>query len=148
MKVILVKNVPKVGEKGEIREVAQGHARNFLIPKGFAKAATPEALAELKSFQERSAKMAEADLAHAEELANRLEGQVIEITAKASDEGTLYAAIASAKVASALKAKGFEVSKEQLELGHIKELGEHEVVVDLDHGLDARITLVINAEKT
>lgn len=148
MKVILVKNVPKVGDKGEVKEVALGHARNFLIPKGLAKAATPETLAELKLDQERLAKTAEADLEYAESLANKLEGQVIEITAKASDEGTLYAAIAPAKIASALKAKGFDIGKEQLELGHIKELGEHEVVVDLDHGLDARITLVINAEQT
>jgi len=146
MKVILLKNVPQLGEKGDVKEVAIGHARNFLIPRGLAKPATSQALAELELNKVHAAKTAEADLAAAEQLAGKLEGQVIEVTAKASDEGTLYAAVSPAKVATALKAKGFELSKDQLAIGHIKELGEHEVVVDLDHGLDARITLVVNAE--
>lgn len=148
MKVILLKNMPQLGEKGDVKEVATGHARNFLIPKGLAKPATSQALAELELNKVQTAKVAEADLAAAERLAGQLEGQVIEVAAKASDEGTLYAAISPAKVAGALKAKGFEVSKDQIAVGHLKELGEHEVVVDLDHGLEARITLVVNAERS
>ncbi|OGY50363.1 MAG: 50S ribosomal protein L9 [Candidatus Buchananbacteria bacterium RIFCSPHIGHO2_02_FULL_56_16] len=148
MKVILLKNVPQLGEQGDVKEVAIGHARNFLIPRGLAKPATPQALAELELNKVQAAKTAEVDLATAEQLAGKLEGQIIEVTAKASDEGTLYGAISPAKVSSALKAKGFEVDKDQIAARHIKELGEHEVVVDLDHGLEARITLVVNAERS
>ena len=146
MRVILVKKVPELGERGDVKEVALGYARNFLIPRGLAKIATPESLVELELTKEKTANQAEADLTAAETLASKLEGEVIEIGAKASDEGTLYAAVSAAKVAGALNAKGFKVEKDQVAVGHIKELGEHEVVIDLDHGLEARITLVVNAE--
>ncbi|MDX9893285.1 MAG: 50S ribosomal protein L9 [Patescibacteria group bacterium] len=146
MKVVLLKNVDNLGHVGDVKEVALGYARNFLIPKGLATEATPKAIEEVETNKAKMAKQAEDDLANAEKLAQRLEGQTVEISAKASDEGTLYAAVSAAKVASALKDKGFEVNKNQINAGHIKEIGEHELVVNLDHGLEARITLVINSE--
>ena len=146
MKVILLQNVRDLGEKGEVKEVALGYARNFLIPHGLVREATDDAVREIEAQKAKVSKEAELDLQKTESLAQKLDGQIIEVTAKASEEGTLYAAISAAKVVSALKSKGFEVRKEQLLLGHIKELGEHELVVNLDHGLEARITLVINPE--
>ncbi|OGY43144.1 MAG: 50S ribosomal protein L9 [Candidatus Buchananbacteria bacterium RIFCSPHIGHO2_02_FULL_38_8] len=146
MKVILLKHVPELGDEGDVKEIALGYARNFLIPQGLVKEATPEALAELEARKQKMAKEAELDLAKTEQLAAKLEGQKVEVTAKASEEGTLYAAISPAKIASALKEKGLEVRKEQIRAEHIKELGEYEVVVELDHGLEARITLIINSE--
>lgn len=147
MKVILLKNVPKLGIKDDIKEVALGYARNFLFPQGLAVEATPEGLAALEIRKANAEKMAEMDLQKTEELIRQLEGQVIEVTAKASDEGTLYAAVSPAKIVTALKNKGFIFSKDQIAAGHIKELGEHEVKINLDHGLEAVITLIINAEK-
>lgn len=146
MKVILLQHVPSLGEKDEVKEVALGYARNFLIPKGLAEEATDQAIAEIEAKKAREAKEAEMDLVKTEQLVQKLEGQIIEITAKASEEGTLYAAILPARIAAVLKEKGFEVRKEQIEVGHIKELGEHEIVLNLDHGLEARITLIINPE--
>jgi len=146
MKVVLLKNVDNLGHAGDVKEVALGYARNFLIPKGLATEATPKAIEEAEANKVRLAKQAEDDLANAEKLAQKLEGQTVEISSKASDVGTLYAAVSAAKVASALKDKGFEVNKNQINAGHIKEIGEHELVVNLDHGLEARITLVINSE--
>lgn len=146
MKVILLKDVPDLGEAGEVKEVALGHARNFLIPKGLAEEATEDRVKEIEVQKKKEAKVAEADLVKTEQSAQQLEGQTIEIPAKASEEGTLYAAISPAKVAAALKSKGFEVRSDQIEASHIKELGEHEIVIDLDHGLEARITLIINSE--
>lgn len=146
MKVILLERVPKLGEQGEVKEVALGYARNFLIPKGLAEEATTEAIAEALARKEKMAKQAEMDLVMAEALVQKLEGQTIEISAKASEEGTLYAAISSSKVATALQVKGFDVKKDQIILEGIKELGEHEIVINLDHGLEARVTLIVNSE--
>src|SRR3989338_10159698 len=146
MKVILLQNVRDLGEKGEVKEVALGYARNFLIPQGVVREATTDAVQEIEAQKARVAKQAEFDLQKTESLAQKLDGQIVEVTAKASEEGTLYAAISAVKVVSALKSKGFEVRKEQLALGHIKEVGEHELVVNLDHGLEARISLVVNPE--
>lgn len=146
MKVILLKDLPNLGQRGDIKEVNLGYARNYLIPQGFVKEATDAAIKDLEAQKEKEAKMAEADLEQMEKLASSLEGQIIEITTKASEEGTLYGAISPAKIVSALKEKGFEIRKDQIKTGHIKEVGEHEVAVDLDHGLEARITLIINSE--
>ena len=146
MKVILLKKVNNLGEEGDVKEVAMGHARNFLIPQGLAVEATAEKIKEAEVKKAKAAKRAEADLEHTEATAVKLEGQVIEISAKASDEGTLYAAISPAKISAALKIKGFEVRKDQIKVADFKEVGEHEVVLSLDHGLEARITLVINSE--
>ena len=146
MKVILLKNVPNLGEKNDVKEVATGYARNFLMPKGLVKEATPETIKEAELEKEKESNMAEADLAKTEKLAQQLEGQVVEVTAKASESGTLFASVSALKIAGALKDKGFSVQKEQIQAQHIKEIGEHEVVINLDHGLDSRITLIINAE--
>jgi len=146
MKVILLKDVPELGEAGDIKEVTLGHARNFLIPKGLAQEATEEKIKEIEIQKAKQAKDAELDLVKTEQLAQRLEGQTIEMAAKASEEGTLYAAISAVKLTEALQRLGFEVRKEQIDVGHIKELGEHEVIINLDHNLEARITLIINSE--
>lgn len=146
MKVILIKNVPKLGQQWDVKDVALGYARNFLIPKGFAEEASPKALEELEARKATETKSAEANLLKMEELVGKLEGQIVEIKAKASEEGTLYAAISSTKVLAALKDKGFNIAKSQIELGHIKEIGDHEIIINLDHGLEARITLTVNPE--
>ncbi|MFA6410163.1 MAG: 50S ribosomal protein L9 [Candidatus Buchananbacteria bacterium] len=147
VKVILVKNVANLGQIGDVKEVSFGYARNFLMPNGLVIEATPSALAEWEKNKEKRAKEAEADLKGMEQLVHKLEGETIEIFAKASEEGTLYAAVSAAKIAAALKDKGFDVTKNQIALSHIKEIGEHEVLISLDHGLEARITLIINPEK-
>ena len=103
-------------------------------------------MAAIEARKEKEAKIAEADLLKTEQLGQKLEGQTVEISAKASEEGTLYAAVSPAKIAAALKEKGLEVRKDQIQASHIKELGEHEIKISLDHGLEARIALIINSE--
>lgn len=146
MQVILIKDVKSLGQEGDSREVASGHARNFLIPQGLAIEATQKAIAELEAKKSQASKQAEADLTMAEDVVNRLEGQTVEIVLKASEEGTLYAAVSPAKIAVALKEKGFEIRKDQVVAGDIKEVGEHEIIINFDHGLEARISLIINSE--
>lgn len=146
VKVILLKKVEKLGELGDIKEVALGHARNFLIPRGLAEEANAKAVANIVARKAELAKKAEIELRHMEEVAAKLEGQTIELRAKASEEGTLYAAITPAKIAQTIKDKGFEVKKENIVSPPIKETGEFELTIKLDHGLEARVTLVISPE--
>lgn len=146
MQVILTKDVKDLGQEGDLKEVASGHARNFLIPQGLAIEATQKAIAELEAKKAQANKQAEADLTMAEDVVSRLEGQTVEIVLKASEEGTLYAAVSPAKIAVALKEKGFEIRKDQIVAGDIKEIGEHEITINFDHGLEARISLIINSE--
>lgn len=146
MKIILKKNVPNLGQEGEVKEVALGYVRNFLIPRGLAEEATPERIKAAEEKKAKKVETAELDLAKAQALASRLGGQVIELTARASEEGTLYAALPLAKIAAALKAKGFEVNKDSIKSSQIKEIGEHLVKIELEHGLEATITLIINPE--
>ena len=146
MKVILLKKVPELGDAGEIKEVAIGYARNFLLPQGLAQEATAQAIAIISAQQTKKAKEAEQDLVATEKLAAQLEGQVVEIAAKANEQGSLYAAVPPTKIAAALKAKGFVVEAEMIQAEHLKELGEQEVVINLAHRLEAKITLIINSE--
>lgn len=145
MKVILLRPVEKLGREGDIKEVAVGYARNYLIPHGLADEATPDLVAQMSKRRDRQRHGAELELAQVEALAAKLQGSEISITAKASPEGTLYASVSPAKIASALEAKGLGVSKEQIAAGHLKAVGDHEVIVSLPHGLESTITVHIVA---
>lgn len=147
MKVILSKDVPKVGKKNEIKEVADGYARNFLFQNGLAKPATETELAQLELVQADLAQKAEEDLKAQEEIAAQIDGQEFEIESKADAKGKLYGSITPIKIAKILKDKGFEVSKSNIKLDeHIKTLGEHEITLEMDHGLEAKIKLIINEQ--
>jgi large subunit ribosomal protein L9 len=148
MKVILLKDVKKVGKKNEIKEVSDGFARNFLLPKKLAILATK---AETRKAEERAEKIrlqAEADLAKNQEVIVKLEGFEIEVPAKAGIEGNLYAAVSSAQISKVLQTKGFEIKKNQIKIDEpIKELGEREVIIEFPHGLEAKIKVIITEEK-
>ena len=148
MKIILLKPVEKLGREGEIRDVALGYARNYLLPRGLADLATPELVAQVTRRRARELRAAEMDLKNAEQLAARLGGQEVALTAKASSEGTLYAAVSPAMIAASLQARGFAVTKDQITADHLKQVGEHEVVVSLPHGLECTITVTVAAAQT
>lgn len=147
MKVILSQDVPKVGKKNEIKEVSDGYARNFLFEKGLAKPATQAELAQLETINAQLAQQAEADLKAQEEVVAQIDGQEFEMSAKADGTGKLYGSITPAKVAKLLKDKGFEVSKNNVKLAEpIKTVGDHEINLEMDHGLEAKIKLIISEQ--
>jgi large subunit ribosomal protein L9 len=149
MKVILTKDVAKIGKKFEIKEVADGYARNFLFANNLAKPATEAALKQLEVEKEMLAKQAEADLKIEEDLISQLDGQEIEIIAKADETGKLYGSITAVKLVKVLKEKGFDVKKEQIKLIEpIKEVGEYDdIMIELSHGLEAKIRVIILAQE-
>lgn len=144
MKVILSQDVVKVGKKNEVKEVADGFARNFLLQKGLAKPATEAELAQLELIKAQLAKKAEEELKVQEEMTSQIDGQEFEITAKADEGGKLYGSLTALKIAKFLKEKGFEVTKNNLKMTEpIKTTGEHEITLEMDHGLEAKIKLIV-----
>jgi large subunit ribosomal protein L9 len=147
MKVILLQDVEGLGKKYEVKEVKDGHARNFLLPKKKARAATKQALQWLADQKEVIEKEAEEDLKKSQALASQLDGLELNITVKVGDEGQLFESINSQKVVDALKALGFEVKKSQVKLENpIKQVGEFPTSISLDHNLEAEIKIIISAE--
>lgn len=147
MKVILFQDVPKVGRKNEVKDVSDGFARNFLLAKGLAKPATESALKQLETIQADLAKQAEADLKAQEEVATQIDGQELEMAVKADSTGKLYGSITPIKIAKFLKDKGFDITKKNIKtVEPIKALGEYEVVLELNHGLEAKVKLIVSEQ--
>ena len=148
MKVILLKDVEKIGKKYEIKEVAAGYARNFLIPNGFVKLATKEALIWLETQKEIEAKKSEEELKVFQDKATALDGQEITIAVKVGKEGQLFESINSQKISEKLKELGFETKKSQIVLEEpIKTFGEFPIKIKLEHNLEAEIKIIIGEKK-
>ena len=148
MKVILIKDVENLGNAGDVKEVANGYARNFLIPGGYVEVATKSAVERAEKIKIEKEKVAKEGLKGIEEIAEKLESVSIIIKAKADDSGKLYAAIKSKEIFKSLNDKGFKISEDKIVIEKpIKELGDYEVIINLDHGLEVRIGVVIESEK-
>ncbi|MEI6288072.1 MAG: 50S ribosomal protein L9 [bacterium] len=145
MKVILLKNVNTLGQAGDVKEVNDGYARNFLLAKKLAILATPENIANQKKEKEQLARKAEVSLLLTEKIAEKLNGTAVEIMAKVNEAGRLYASVTSSAILKKLKDKGFELQKNNIILPEpIKEPGEFKVTISLDHGLEAEIIVVVS----
>lgn len=148
MKIVLLQDVENLGKKHEIKEVADGYARNFLIPKGLAKEATEQMLKWVEMQKEIAQKRAEEDLKRAQELASSIDGFEITIPVKLGDEGQLFESIHAQRIADKLKELGFDIKKTQIELADpIKELGEFPVKIKFEHNLEAEIKVIVIEEK-
>jgi len=148
MKIILLKNVEKLGKKGEVKNVADGYARNFLIPNKLAALATKSELAKLEKQKEIETEKAEEELKLYQKIASQIDGLEIEIPVKINEEGNLFGAITASQIAEKLKEKNFEIKKEQIKLEEpIKEIGEYEVIVEFPHNLETKIKVIIVEEK-
>ncbi|XOB40816.1 MAG: 50S ribosomal protein L9 [Candidatus Nealsonbacteria bacterium] len=148
MRIILLKDIENLGKKNEVKEVKDGYARNFLIPKGLAKIATKKAIEQLESEKELEAQKAEEDLQKVQALIESIEGREFIITVKVGDENQLFESITEQKIHEALKQSGFDVKKNQIEISEpIKELGEFSVKIKFEHNLEAQISIIVEEEK-
>lgn len=147
MKVILLDNLKELGNKYDVKDVANGYARNFLLPKGLAKLATKPALLELEKLREIEKVKQEKGLAKFQEIAKKLDGQEIEISMKTGESGALYGSITTTKISEVLNKKGFEIDKDQIVMKDpIKGLGEFDVTVKFPHNLETNIKVVVSAK--
>ena len=150
MKVILTSDVAKLGKSGELKEVADGYARNFLIPHGKAKRATPENLKAIEARRTDLEKAAADKLAGAQALAEKIEGTALRITQKAGVDGRLFGSVTNVDVVEALKAQGVEVEKAMVRMpnGPLKQVGDHPVSVALHTDVSANVTVTVIGDTT
>lgn len=148
MKVILLQDVDKLGKKYEIKEVKNGYARNFLIPKGLARAATKAALKWAEMQKEIETKKEEEGLKQVQQLASGIDGQELAISVKTGEQGEMFESITIQKIYEKLKELGLNVKKNQIVLAEpIKELGEFPIKIKFNHNLEAEIKIIVTEEK-
>ena len=145
MKVILKEDVKGQGKKGEIVNVSDGYARNYLFPRNLAQEATAQNLNSAQVKQEAAAHKKEMEKKNAQEMAKQLENKGVVIKAKCGSTGRLFGAITNAEIAEALNQQtGLELDKKKVVLANpIKELGEYTVTVKLYAGVQATIGLKV-----
>ncbi len=139
-----MEDIPNVGEKGEIKDVAAGYARNYLIPKGLAQQATPGRLKDLKMQAEAKARKTAQAIQAAEKMVAKIEGKQVTIKVKAGEEGRLFGSVTSADIAQALAAQGIKVDKKKIELDdYIKSLGDYTVQIKLHPEVATSVNVIV-----
>lgn len=144
MKVILLRDIKKLGNKFEVKEVSPGYARNLLIPNGYAILADKQSLKRLESQKNIEMKKTEERQRENEKMIKELEGKEIKIDTKIGDKGQLFETINEQKIADKLKEMGFVVEKSNIEINEpIKCQGEYLVKLKLDNNLEGKIKIII-----
>ena len=148
MQIILLEKVGSVGNLGDVVNVKAGFARNFLIPQGMAKRATPENLKLLEARRSELEKTAADKFAAAQALGAKLEGLTVKILQKAGVDGRLFGSVGNVDVVKALLDQGITVDKSQLRLpsGPLKQVGDHPVSVVLHTDVVAHITVSVQGD--
>ena len=148
MKIILTHEVPNLGQAGDLKDVATGYARNYLIPKGLAVKATSGALKEFERRQATEASREERLAARAETLVRRLSEVTLTFEAKASEAGRLFGSITTADIAEALERKvGEKFDRRKHILSEpLRQVGEHTVSVRLTSEVIAEVKVVVKPE--
>jgi large subunit ribosomal protein L9 len=147
MKVLFKKDVPDVARAGQVKDVADGYARNFLIPRGFAVAATAGALKQVAEVQAVAARHKAEEETAAQELKQRLEAQPVVLEAKAGSQGRLYGSVTTADVAAAIQRQlGASIDRRELEIAEpVRHVGSYQVSARLHRGVTANLTVEVRA---
>ena len=147
VKVILQKDIPKLGKKDEIKEVSDGYARNFLIKQGLAKQASDALahdIAQHKISLEQKKAKEKKDL---EQLSEKISQLKLKTALRISNEGGSFGSVSAAKILELLSKQGIKLEKSDIMLEHpIKSLGEHKIKIRLDHEIIAELSLQIEKE--
>ncbi|MDD4625305.1 MAG: 50S ribosomal protein L9 [Candidatus Pacebacteria bacterium] len=148
MKVILLEDIENLGKKYDVKDVADGFARNSLLPKKLVKIADESSLKWLESQKENMEKEAEEQLKQVQEMASKLDGYEVVIEVPVGEEGQLFSSISAQKIADKVGEMGLKIKKSQIELAEpIKEQGEYPLKIKLDHNLEAEIKVIVAAEE-
>jgi large subunit ribosomal protein L9 len=140
MKIILLDDVAKVGRRGEVRDVSEGYARNFLIPKRLALTATPGNLKNLGHIKRQQEAKADRIKGDAEGVRTRIEGLLFEVTRQASEEGKLFGSVTAQDIAEFLTAQGLKIERRRVQLEEpLKALGETLVSIRLHPEVTAQL---------
>jgi large subunit ribosomal protein L9 len=148
MKVILAENIPSLGEIGKIVNVAAGYARNYLLPQGLALEATGKNVRELEHKKRMLAQKREKVRQQMLSVAEKLNQATIVLRRKVSEDEKLYGSVSGTDIASALKEKGFDIGRKNIQLDQpIRQLGQHSVLVRVDPQITAQVNVIIEKEE-
>lgn len=146
MKVVLRSDIAGVGRRGDIVDVSDGHARNYLLPRGMAFAATPGAVNQANAMRKARDLRETADREAAQTIAGQLKDRTITITAKAGAEGRLFGSVTAADIADALASQaGIEVDRKKVVSQPIRSVGAHTAVLRLHADVECNIALNVVA---
>lgn len=147
MKVLLLKDVYKLGRAGDVKKVANGYGRNFLIPQGLATLATPGSLKQIEMIRKRATEQREALNNEMSGVAEKLAELTVIFASKAGETGKLYGSITTQMIADAINEKlGLEIDRRDVETQPIRSLGEHTVLVRLTVDLIPEIKILVHRE--
>ena len=148
MKIILNQTIDSLGSEGDILRVKDGFARNYLIPKGWAKQATKNNIdatqKEIEAKQKKEAKTRE----NLEALGKQLDKLSLKLELKAGEEGRLFGSVTSQMIVDAITEKGFNIDKKEVEIDEtINHVGKYFVNINLGHGFNGKVKVKVSAEK-
>jgi len=148
MQIILMEKVVNLGQLGDIVNVKNGYARNYLIPQGKARRATDQAKAEFEARRAELEKNQADSFASAQALAGKLDGLLLQISQKAGHDGKLFGSVTNMNIVEALTAQGFNIQKSMLRMpnGPLKTVGDHVLTVGLHTDVTAHITVSVLGE--
>jgi len=148
LKIILLDNISNLGQKGEVKEVSAGYARNFLLPKKLAEIATLAKLKQMELEKKIKEEKDKKNLKKAKKIKERLKNIVLEFKMPAQEEH-LFGALGPKEIVEALKQKKIEIKEEQIIMDkHIKTTGEHQVSLDLGYNIKTKLNIKIKASNS
>lgn len=148
MKVLLCEDIDRLGWLGDVVEVKEGYARNYLLPQGLAKVAIEANIKAIADEKARRAEHRRTEMARLEETAKAVAGAEAVVAAKANEQGHLFGSVTARQIASNLREQGFEVPDDVVQLaGHIKEVGIHAVTLKFADELTCEVNVVVVAEQ-
>ncbi|MDR1840745.1 MAG: 50S ribosomal protein L9 [Holophagales bacterium] len=146
MEILLIENVPNLGVRGDIVNVKDGYARNFLLPRKKALPVTSGNKRQIEIEKERNIRLRAKELASAQDLKTRLDAVKLTISKKAGENGQLFGSVTNADVAELLKAQGFEIERHSISLPHVKAVGAYDVEVRLYTNVHSKLQLTVTAQ--
>jgi large subunit ribosomal protein L9 len=147
MKIILTQDFGKLGNKGEIVEVKDGYARNYLIPQGIAKEATPQAIKEIELRKKIEQEKQRKQIQKLKKLSEELSKLSLTVTVRTGEEEKLYGAVTNIDIAKALRNEGYEIDKSAILLEEpIKELGVYQIPIRLHPDIIAKVKVWVVKE--
>lgn len=149
MKIVLLKDVPKIGKKYEIKNVSDGYARNFLIPKNLAELATEEKITKLEQLKNSLQKEKQEKINDFKKIIEKIHEAKITFYLKSDEKGSVFGAITENDISNKLKNYGLNLKPEQIVIPkHLKILGEHPIKIKFSPDIEAEIKITIESLKT
>ncbi|MBL78938.1 MAG: 50S ribosomal protein L9 [Nitrosomonadaceae bacterium] len=150
MQIILMEKIASLGQLGDVINVKNGYARNFLIPQGKAKRATEASIAEFEAKRSELEKVAAEKLADTQSYADKLDGLMVQISQKTGVDGKLFGSVTNIDIVKAIKAQGFEIDRTMIRMpdGPLKQVGDHPINIVLHSDISVNITVSVLGETT